>query len=58
MTNTKLTEMVTISKKEYESLLDDAAWRRALEAGGVDNWEWYHESLENAGYFDDEEDDD
>lgn len=50
-------EMVTITKKEYESLLDDAKWRQALEMGGVDNWDWYHDSLKDGGYFDDEEDD-
>lgn len=22
---------------------DDAEWRSCLEAGGVDNWEWYDE---------------
>lgn len=48
-------EKVTISKKEYESLLDDEKKLRALEAGGVDNWEWYSESLEQAGYFDEED---
>lgn len=32
-------ETVTISKSEYESLLDDAKWREAFEAVGVDNWE-------------------
>lgn len=48
-------ETVTISKKEYDSLLDDAKWRMALEAGGVDNWEWYHDSLSEAGYYDDED---
>lgn len=46
-------ETVTISKKEYESLLDDRKWRLALESGGVDNWEWYSESLDEGGYFDD-----
>lgn len=34
-------ETVTISKKEYESLLDDRKWRIALENAGVDNWEGY-----------------
>lgn len=48
-------ETVTITRKEYESLLDDRRWRSALESGGVDNWEWYSESLEESGYFDDEE---
>lgn len=35
----------TISKKEYEELLDRNRKLSALEAGGVDNWEWYIESL-------------
>lgn len=48
-------ETVTISKKEYLSLLDDRSWRIALENGGVDNWEWYYESLRQGGYFGDEE---
>lgn len=48
-------DIVTLSKSEYESLLDDANWRRCLENGGVDNWEWYHESLKANGYFDEEE---
>lgn len=48
-------ETVTISKKEYDSLLDDRKWRLALESGGVDNWEWYSESLSSAGYFDEED---
>lgn len=48
-------EMVTITKKEYLSLLDDQSWRAALEDGGVDNWEWYHESLVQGGYFDEED---
>lgn len=31
-------ETVTISKKEYESLLEDSKWLQALNAAGVDNW--------------------
>lgn len=31
-------ETVTISMKEYESLLDDKAWRESMESAGVDNW--------------------
>jgi hypothetical protein len=46
---------VTISEDEYESLLDDRKWRLCLESGGVDNWEWYGESLCQGGYY--EEDD-
>lgn len=43
----------TISKKEYEELLDRNRKLSVLEAGGVDNWEWYSESLSQ--YYDDEE---
>ncbi len=41
----------SISKKEYEELLDRNRKLSALvEFGGVDNWEWYGESL--AQYYD------
>ncbi len=40
----------SISKKEYEELLDRDRKLTALEHGGVDNWEWYGESL--AQYYD------
>lgn len=43
----------TISKKEYEELKDRNRKLSALEAGGVDNWEWYSESLSQ--YYDEEE---
>ena len=33
--------MITISGKEYKQLKDDQAILRALEAGGVDDWEGY-----------------
>lgn len=36
---------VKISKARLEELLDRDAQLRALEHGGVDNWEWYDESL-------------
>ena len=42
----------TISKREYEELMDRNRKLSALEAGGVDNWEWYSESLNQ--YYDDE----
>lgn len=32
---------VTISKEEYEDLLEDRDWLRALRDAGVDNWEGY-----------------
>ena len=38
-------ELITITKKEYDSLIDDMKTLRALEAGGVDNWEWYGDSI-------------
>ena len=53
-----MADMVQISIKEYLSLKDDANWRRCLEAGGVDNWEWYGESLSDGGYYEEEEEDD
>lgn len=34
-------DYVTISKTEYESLLEDSAWLNALESAGVDNWDGY-----------------
>lgn len=34
-------EMVTITRKEYEELLEDSKWLRCLEGAGVDNWEGY-----------------
>ena len=39
-------ETVTISKKEYESLLEDSEKLSALEAAGVDNWEGYDCAIE------------
>lgn len=42
-----------ISKKEYEELLHRNEILNALEAGGVDNWQWYSDSLKQ--YFGDEE---
>ena len=35
-----------ISKERYEELLDAEMKLSCLEAGGVDNWDWYSESLE------------
>lgn len=43
----------TISKEEYEELLDRDRKLTALENGGVDNWEWYDESLTR--FYDHEE---
>ncbi len=47
-----IVKTVTISEKEYRELLKDSDTLAKLHAGGVDNWEWYSESL---GYSDDED---
>jgi len=44
---------ITISEDKYNELVRDQKKIRALEAGGVDNWEGYDDSLEE---FWDEED--
>lgn len=36
---------VTISRKEYERLKDRDRLLSCLEAGGVDNWDWYEEAI-------------
>lgn len=36
--STAKNEFVTISKAEYESLLEDSLWLECLNAAGVDNW--------------------
>ena len=42
-----------ISKSEHNSLLETEKKMAALEKGGVDNWEWYEDSLKNAGLNED-----
>jgi hypothetical protein len=39
-------ETIVITKEEYELLLKRDFKLSCLEDGGVDNWEWYSESLE------------
>lgn len=46
--------VVSISTGRLESLIESREVLNALEAGGVDNWEWYGESLTNAGLNTDE----
>lgn len=36
-----MSDLVTITKKQYESLLQDRKWRTCVEAAGVDNWQGY-----------------
>ena len=38
-------EAIIIPKNEFASLLRDSDKLRRLEYGGVENWEWYSESL-------------
>lgn len=38
-------EAIIIPKNEFASLLRDSDKLSRLECGGVDNWEWYGESL-------------
>jgi len=38
-------DKVTITASEYKRMQRDIAKLQSLEAGGVDNWEWYSESL-------------
>jgi hypothetical protein len=37
-------EQVTISKREYEKLVEDQAFLEALRACGVDNWDGYSDA--------------
>lgn len=43
---------VTITKQEYLELRISDARLTRLEGGGVDNWEWYGESLNQPDSFD------
>jgi len=40
-----MADKITISKTEYYNLKCSQAKLEMLECGGVDNWEWYGESL-------------
>ena len=48
-------EMITITAKRHEELLKSEEILFALEAGGVDNREWYGVSLKEAGIYDDDD---
>ena len=37
---------VTISKKEYDQLIERSETLAALEAAGVDNWDGYDRAME------------
>ena len=38
-------ETVTISKKEYEELLEDQLLLQCLQGAGVDNWQGYDDAI-------------
>lgn len=38
---------IEVDKETYMELLIDSAKLKLLEEGGVDNWEWYEEALED-----------
>ena len=40
-----MSDTITIKKSDYDYLIDRDLELTALEKGGVDNWEWYEESL-------------
>ena len=39
-------ETITISKKEYEELLEDQKLLQCLQGAGVDNWSVYDDAME------------
>ena len=43
-------EAIIIPKNEFASLLRDSDKLNRLECGGVDNWDWYGESLNDSSY--------
>ncbi len=42
-------QMISIPKKEYDRLIESQKLLRALQDGGVDNWEGYGFALELLG---------
>lgn len=47
---------VLISRDELRDLLKASDELQALEAGGVDNWDWHWESRKEAGLFEEDYD--
>ncbi len=47
-------DKITVSRKEYLDLRLSAARLQCLEAGGVDNWDWFSDSLEGLDSLEDE----
>ena len=41
-----MSKTITISVEEYNDLLDDAEFLRALRMAGVDNWDGYDDAID------------
>lgn len=52
MSENKESKEVTISSERLAELLEAEEELNALHAGGVDDWEWYDQSLKDAGLRD------
>jgi len=53
-----MNEMITVSRKEYDQLIEDSIFLEHLHANGVDNWEGYtrpDDYDEDDDYEDDDE---
>jgi len=50
-------ETITIPLSEYNELKNRDAILSALESGGVEDWEWYYDSLRDAGLIDNDDED-
>ena len=48
-------KMITITEKEYDSLLEDSQFLCALQGAGVDNWSGYGYAQEMIEEWDNEE---
>ena len=55
MTTESTEEMVTITKKEYDELIQDSIFLQCLEGAGVDNWSGYSYAQEMMAEYDEDE---
>lgn len=39
-------DTVTISKKQFDDLLEDHLFLNCLKNAGVDNWDWYDDAIQ------------
>lgn len=44
--------MIEVPEDVYKQLIKDSEELKALHEGGVDNWEYYYDSLKDAGFMD------